>query len=77
MKEIMDQFLSMRELISYIDIVFIYKARPDVSIEREYASLLTDVSGSIMNETVLKEYLKAIEDTEKYLRDKNWFLIFF
>ncbi len=73
MKEIMDQFLSMRELISYIDIVFIYKARPDVSIEREYASLLTDVSGSIMNETVLKEYLKAIEDTEKYLRDKNWF----
>ena len=26
-----------------------------------------------MNETVLKEYLKAIEDTEKYLRDKNWF----
>lgn len=73
MKETMDQFLSMRELISYIDIVFIYKARPDISIEREYASLLTDVSGSIMNETVLKEYLKAIEDTEKYLRDKNWF----
>lgn len=73
MKEIMDQFLSMKELISYIDIVFIYKARPDVSIEREYASLLTDISGSIMNETVLKEYLEAVEDTEKDLRDKKWF----
>lgn len=63
MKQIMDQFLSMEELVSYIDIVFVYKARPEVSIEREYASLLTDIRGSIMNEEILGAYLQAIEAT--------------
>ena len=63
MKQIMDQFLSMEELIAYIDIVFAYTAQPEVSIEREYASLLTDIPGSIMNREILTEYLAAVEQT--------------
>lgn len=73
MKNVLDQFLSMKELISYIDIVFVYKSRPEVSIEREYASLLTDVPGSIMNEEVLKGYLKAVEYTENTARKRKLF----
>lgn len=73
MKEVMDCFLSMRELTSYIDIVFVYTARPEISIEREYASLLTDVPGSIMNEEVLEGYLQAVKDTEEYVRKNKLF----
>lgn len=73
MKDILDRFLSMRELISFIDIVFVYKARPEVSIDREYASLLTDIPGSIMNKDVLEGYLKAVEDTEEKARTKKLF----
>lgn len=73
MKETMDRFLSMEELVSCIDIVFVYKARPTVSIEREYASLLTDIPGSIMNEEVLGEYLKAVENTIEVVKEKKCF----
>lgn len=73
MKDILDQFLSMSELISFIDIVFVYKARPEVSIEREYASLLTDIPGSIMNKDVLEGYLKAVKDTEEKAKAKKLF----
>lgn len=73
MKHIMDEFLSMKELVSCIDVVFVYKARPEVSIEREYASLLTDMPGSIMNKEVLEEYLTAVEHTEKQVKEKKWF----
>lgn len=73
MKENMDRFLSMQELMSYIDIVFVYMARPDISIEREYASLLTDIPGSIMNETILGEYLCAVQSTVDSVGKKGWF----
>ena len=73
MKCVMDQFLSMEELISYIDIVFVYKARPEVSIEREYASLLTDIPGSIMNEEILGDYLQAVEATVADVSKKGLF----
>ena len=62
-KEITEKFLLMEELVKCIDIVFAFCASPKVSIEREYATLLTDKLGSIMNERVLGEYLKSIEDT--------------
>lgn len=73
MKENLDRFLSMQELMSYIDIVFVYMARPDISIEREYASLLTDIPGSIMNETILGEYLSAVRSTVSSVENKKWF----
>lgn len=61
-KEITERFLLMEELVKCIDIVFAFCVSPSVSIEREYATLLTDKLGSIMNEKVLEEYLKSIED---------------
>lgn len=73
MKKVMDSFLAMEELTSYIDIVFVYKATPEKSIEREYANLLTDVPGSIMNTEVLSEYLRAVDSTIKYARKKKIF----
>lgn len=62
-KEITENFLLMEELVKCIDIVFAFCVLPNISIEREYATLLTDKLGSIMNQKVLGEYLEAIEDT--------------
>lgn len=62
-KEITEKFLLMEEFIKCIDIVFAFCVSPKVSIEREYATLLTDKLGSIMNEKVLGEYLESIEHT--------------
>lgn len=63
MKHCIDTFLTMPELDSYIDIVFVFKAKPAASIDREYASLLTDIPGSIMNESVLTQYIEAVDRT--------------
>lgn len=60
---ITEKFLLMDELVKTIDIVFAFCVDPDISIEREYANLLTNKPGSIMNKNVLGEYLKAIETT--------------
>lgn len=62
-KEVTENFLLMEELVKCVDIVFAFCVSPDISIEREYATLLTDKLGSIMNQKVLGEYLEAIEDT--------------
>ena len=66
-QDIAEKFFLMDEIVKSIDIVFVFSANPKVSIEREYAHLLTNKTGSIMNEAVLKEYLDAIEaSTRKY-----------
>lgn len=56
-------FLTLKKWVSYIDLVYVFTAKPEVSIQREYANLLTRKPGSIMNEKTLKEYLKAINTT--------------
>ena len=48
-KVITEHFLLMEELIKSIDIVFAFCVEPHISIEREYANLLTDKIGTIMN----------------------------
>lgn len=58
-----EQFLLANELVSCIDIVFAFSVQPNISIEREYATLLTDKLGTIMNAKVLGEYLTAMEHT--------------
>lgn len=58
-----EQFLLMDEFIKPIDIVFAFCVEPRISIEREYANLLTDKMGTIMNPTVLREYLNALHRT--------------
>lgn len=64
-RKVTEQFLLMEELVRSIDIVFAFCVKPEISIEREYATLLTDKLGSIMNKKVLSEYLKAVERTIK------------
>lgn len=54
-------FVTMERWIKYIDLVYVFKADPGVSIEREYANLLTREMGSIMNPDTLLEYNKAID----------------
>lgn len=68
-KEIIENFLLMEELVKCVDIVFAFCVSPQISIEREYATLLTDKLGSIMNEKVLGEYLESVEDTIVNKRD--------
>ena len=57
------KFLLSNELVGMIDIVFSFTVEPEKSIEREYAELLTDQTGSIMNLKVLGEYRQAIKST--------------
>lgn len=70
-----EQFLLMNELVGCIDIVFSFSVEPSISIEREYANLLTDEPGTIMNEIVLKSYLEAMEKTYD-MRKKHFHSIF-
>lgn len=58
-----EQFLLMEDLVKSIDIVFAFSVQPSISIEREYAKLLTDKMGTIMNMEVLNEYLQAMKTT--------------
>lgn len=47
-----------------IDLVYVFKVSPATSIEREYASLLTEKRGSIMREEVLETYNSSIEEVD-------------
>lgn len=62
-RKIIEEFALLDFFANKIDIVFSFTARPDISIKREYAHLLTEKTGSIMNNSVLGEYLQAIKDT--------------
>ncbi len=66
-KKAICDFLLRSELVDKIDIVFSFTVSPEHSIRREFANLLTDELGTIMNETVLQEYLESIQRAkEKY-----------
>lgn len=56
-------FLRLERFRSAIDLVFIFTTSPEVSIDREYAHLLTSRYGTIMNPPVLEEYLSAVRHT--------------
>jgi len=60
-RKIIESFLALDIIIKRIDIVFAFTATPDVSIQREYANLLTDKPGTIMNKTSLSGYLASIK----------------
>ena len=59
-QKIVEDFLLMNELVRSIDIVFSFITTPETSIEREYANLLTNKKGSIMNVSVLSEYRDSV-----------------
>jgi predicted NUDIX family phosphoesterase len=55
----------MKKWSSIIDVLFIFVARPEISMQREYANLLTRKTGSIMNPKVLASYKKSIFQTKE------------
>ena len=63
LKESVEAFLMRKEFVQSVDIIFAFCASPEKSIEREYANLLTDKPGSIMNVSVLRTYLDSIDNT--------------
>lgn len=64
-RDLIEKFFLMYDWTKWIDIVFAFSSTPEVSIQREYANLLTNKFGSIMNAKVLSEYLEAIQNTIK------------
>jgi predicted NUDIX family phosphoesterase len=56
-----DFFLSPR-WISKVSVLYVFKAAPVISLEREHATLLTKKRGSIMNEEVLANFNVAIDE---------------
>ncbi|MDL2236417.1 hypothetical protein LJC56_01080 [Christensenellaceae bacterium OttesenSCG-928-K19] len=67
-KKLIDNFLLIDDFAKRIDIVFSFCVNPEISIKREYANLLTNKLGTIMNEEVLTEYLESIKLTIKKRR---------
>lgn len=70
LKEAVESLLLHEDFLKSIDIVFAFCTTPEKSIEREYANLLTNKPGSIMNVSVLQTYLNAIEATIKSKGDR-------
>lgn len=64
LKQRAEEFLLYKDFVQKINIVFVFKASPEVSIHREFANLLTSKMGTIMNLTVLKDYLTSIDITK-------------
>jgi predicted NUDIX family phosphoesterase len=69
-KKVIENFLTMDLIVNRIDIVFAFTASPEISIQREYAYLLTDKPGTIMNKNSLAEYLSSIK---RVLNEKKQF----
>lgn len=65
-REKCQNFFLSNELVGMIDVVFSFTVEPQKSIEREFAAVLTEQIGSIMNPVVLKQYKEAINVCVKY-----------
>ena len=63
-------YISLARWANKIDLVYIFKASPAISIKREYAHLLTRKPGSIMNQKILTEYLESIESAKVDFGDR-------
>ena len=64
------QFLLMDKWRSIIDLIYVFKSSPEVSLNREYATLLTRKHGTIMNPSVLKNYIISIKNACKNYEGK-------
>lgn len=65
---ILSHFVTFDRWRKNIDLVCIFIVSPEESIKREYANLLTVKRGSIMRESVLQQYLDAVEKTAKHYK---------
>jgi predicted NUDIX family phosphoesterase/thymidylate kinase len=57
------RFFTMERWTSLVDVVFVLKCDPSVSIEREYADQLTTKRGTIMSEETLEQFSQAADRT--------------
>lgn len=69
--DILKKFVKLDIFKDYLDLVYVFKVDPSISIEREYSNLLTDKRGSIMQEPVLKTFNDSIATIMK--ENKNDF----
>lgn len=58
----LETFLVMNKWRTIIDLIYVFTATPKVSLEREYASLLTRKLGSIMCDEALSSYKSCVEN---------------
>lgn len=58
-------FLTLDKFRSHLDLVYVFQADPSASMKREYATLLTNKTGSIMQSDVLSSYNEAIDRTRQ------------
>jgi predicted NUDIX family phosphoesterase len=67
------QFILTDMWRDYIDLIYIFKVKPEASIRREYSLLLTEKRGSIMTEQILSDFNKAVSNVHelygKYFRN--------
>lgn len=66
---ILSEFTLLNRWQRNIDLVYIFLTTPEESIRREYANLLTDRQGSIMNESVLEQYRASVKETLEEYKD--------
>jgi predicted NUDIX family phosphoesterase/thymidylate kinase len=62
-----EDFFLMGRWARQIDLVIQMRTTPEEALEREFAHLLTEKEGSVMNKPMLQQYLKAAEETSKRL----------
>lgn len=62
--EKLKNFCLLDTWVTNLDLIYIFQVDPSTSIKREYANLLTEKRGSIMNESILSGFNKAIETAE-------------
>ncbi len=61
----LETFLIMNKWRTVIDLIYVFTATPDISMDREYASLLTRKPGSIMCIEALSSYKSCVEEVSK------------
>lgn len=61
----LENFVLMDMWLSYLDLIYVFQVSPETSIKREYANLLTEKRGSIMQEPVLQGFIKATDSVIK------------
>lgn len=71
--DVLSKFVLMEMWTDYLDLVYVFKVAPEISIKREYANLLTEKRGSIMTEDVLSGFNNSIDSVvnkyKHYYRD--------
>lgn len=53
------RFLSMQKWVALVNLVCLFTATPEKSLEREYSTLLTSKPGSVMRQEILAQYNEA------------------